>query len=58
MRHQFAATDYSRHLVEANLTTTVVTERQPVTLGKLPVLLSPDLGHNRPDEHLRSHPAA
>ena len=27
-------------------------------LGNLPVLLSPNLGHNRPDEHHRSHPAA
>jgi hypothetical protein len=29
-----------------------------MTLGSLPVLLSPDLGHNRPYEHLRSYPAA
>ena len=29
-----------------------------MTLGNLPVLLSPNLGHNRPDEHLRSHPTA
>jgi hypothetical protein len=33
MRHQFAATDYSHHLVEANVTTTALTGRRPMKLS-------------------------
>jgi hypothetical protein len=57
MRHQFAANDYSRHLVEANVTTAVVAGRRPMTLGNRPVLLSPNLGLRLAlDEHLGSIP--
>ena len=48
MGHQFDANDYSRHLVQSNVTTALMARRRPMTFGKrIGSFLNQVLAHTR-----------